>query len=558
MKKVLIALLVLAGLAVAVFFYLRDRKLTDFEPQLIEKISGLVHDATNGLYQLDISSLEVDVLNARVTLFNARLSPDSSVLARLDSLRRAPNEVFFLEVDRLNIEGIDPSLLVETSVIDLDTLLITKPRIRIYHTHREYNDALPVDTTPIDQLILKDMDRIKLNRLLIQDADLEHYNVTQDKKMAIQKVTVDIQDILIDSASVLDTTRILFAKDAQVRFEDYVYSTPDSVYNIMVGGVFISAAKKDLELSNVALKPRVSRQQFVKQQKEVKELYTLNFKKVVLNEINWWSLLNDQILFAESAELSNGNLEVYCNRSLPPFSGSKIGNYPHQALMKLPIDLHIKEMTISNFDIEYEEYNPNSKKAGVLSFSNASGKLTNVTNNIAIIERNPLMVANARASLMGKAAIQATFTFNLARHKEGIFSVDMSMGKMDGTTLNTVTEPLGMFSVKSLNIQSINSRINGSDYRGNGRVTILYDDLKIVPLKQDDEEGLKERGFLGFLANTFVVKSDNVKGDKQRITNPVYTRETSKSFFALIWKTLLTGILEAVGAPPALAKPKED
>lgn len=558
MKKLLIVIGVILALGLALFFYLRDRKLSDFEPQIISRLAELVRNGTDSLYRLEIGNLEVDILNSRVTLLDARLFPDSAVLEKLDLVKNAPNEIIFLEVDRLNIEGITPAILLQNRVIELDTLIIQKPRIKVFHSDREYNQHKPVDTTPIDQKILAAVDRIKLNRLLIQQADFVHINLAEDNRETVfQQTTIDFHDILIDSNAVNDRSRILFAKEAQIRFSDYVFATGDSLYMLKAAAVFVSAARKELVLTDVSLKPRISKENFVKQSKELRELYTLNFKQISFHDVNWWQLLNEEMLRAQSAELKDGNLEVYCNRSLPPFSGSKVGNYPHQALMRVPLDIYISQMHISNFDIEYQEYNPNSEKTGVLSFTNASGTISNVTNNALQIETNKKMVAKAKAFLLGHTQVNASFSFDLARHKSGIFSVDMNIGKMDGTKLNKVTEPLGLFTLKSANIHSIAAKINGSDHSASGTVRLFYDDLKLVPLKADGEEGLKERGFLGFLANTFVVKSENLPNRDPRVSSPTYQRETNKSFFALIWKTLLSGLLESVGAPAKLAIPKE-
>jgi hypothetical protein len=167
------------------------------------------------------------------------------------------------------------------------------------------------------------------------------------------------------------------------------------------------------------------------------------------------------------------------------------------------------------------------------------------------------MVATARASLLGLVPVFATFSFNLPKAKEGEFSVDFEMKSIDAEKLNVVTHPLGMFSVKEGKINSLAARINGNNYHANGTVSLFYKGLKIVPLKLsgDDSGALKERGFLGFLANAFVVKSENIAGEEARIARLQYERDINKSFFALIWKTLLSGMLEAVGAPADLAKP---
>lgn len=129
------------------------------------------------------------------------------------------------------------------------------------------------------------------------------------------------------------------------------------------------------------------------------------------------------------------------------------------------------------------------------------------------------------------------------------------MNAIQGPKLNKVTHPLGLFSIKEGKINSLKAHIEGSNYKGAGTVELFYTDLKVLPLKPSEEGELKERGFLGFLANAFIVKSDNIPGEDQRIAKAEYDRETNKSFFALIWKTLLSGMLESIGAPADLAKP---
>lgn len=555
-KRLIIIPLILIAIAAAVFIYLKQTKLQDFEPQIIDKLAELVREGTDGLYKLEVGSLEIDLIDSRISLVNARLLPDSVTLLKFERENRAPNDVIILSVDKLNIEGVAPAAFMQSRVLDLDTLIITNPKIEVRHTKRAYNENKIKDTTPVEKRILEKIDRIKLSRLLIQDAQLVHINVSNDnKRNHLDSVTIDILDVLIDSASVKDTTRLLYAKDIQIRMQNYEYRTPDSVYLIKAGEVFISASKKDMFFSNVALEPRLSRKEFVRKQREVRELYSVSFEEVKFESVNWWGFANEEQLIADSAFLKNGKLEVYCNRSLPPFSGSKVGNYPHQALMKIPFEVHVQKLDIQNFDIAYVEFNPRSEQEGRLFFNNASGTIRNATNIPSLIEKNPAMTARASASLLGEVQIFASFRFDLNRHESGNFGVDISMNAIQGPKLNKVTHPLGLFSIKEGKINSLKAHIEGSNYKGAGTVELFYTDLKVLPLKPSEEGELKERGFLGFLANAFIVKSDNIPGEDQRIAKAEYDRETNKSFFALIWKTLLSGMLESIGAPADLAKP---
>ena len=65
MKKIWIAVSIIAVLVVTGFFYLKFRKSKDFEPLIKSKLQQLVKDGSNGLYALEIEKIEVDVINSK-------------------------------------------------------------------------------------------------------------------------------------------------------------------------------------------------------------------------------------------------------------------------------------------------------------------------------------------------------------------------------------------------------------------------------------------------------------------------------------------------------------
>jgi len=58
---------------------------------------------------------------------------------------------------------------------------------------------------------------------------------------------------------------------------------------------------------------------------------------------------------------------------------------------------------------------------------------------------------------------------------------------------------------------------------------------------------LKKRGLLSFIANNFILIESNPKKQKVRTETAVYKRNIHMSFFNVIWKTLLIGILKTLG-----------
>ena len=123
--------------------------------------------------------------------------------------------------------------------------------------------------------------------------------------------------------------------------------------------------------------------------------------------------------------------------------------------------------------------------------------------------------------------------------------------------LNPVVEPLGLFNIEKGEILSVVANIKGDNLKGGGLVTFLYDNLKINTLKKGGENQLKKRRLINFLANTFLVKNENTGiGKKPRTEIVTYNRNIKLSFFNVIFKTILIGIMKTVGLGVAVSKLK--
>lgn len=549
-KKLLIIIAVIAVLGIAAYFYLKTRKLNDFEGVLKSKLENAVSKGSNGLYHLEIEKLEADVLKSRVLLLGVTLTPDSLRLQQLDEQQAAPNTVFTLEFKQLALDGIDIAKVISDKSIKLDVLYLKEPDVTIRFTKRPYaKKALP-DSIPLYERIAKDVGFLSITKLLIQDADVRYINNSKQKTSVYNKVNLDFENILIDSNATKDTTRFLFAQNMRWQMSDYTSKTADSLYTLKLDTVQLDAAAHTFTIKGFALQPRGDVRYFKKYLKYRKDRYDLAAGSITLNHIDWQALMEEEGFIADSAYLQDVKFNSFCDRSWDGDGQPKIGNYPHQSLLKLKVPLHIGHIKVRNMDIVYTEYNPNSGKTGKLSFMNANGLLTNVTNIPERYAKEPLFIASAHAMFMGKIPLDAKFTFNLAKADKGNFAVDATMGAFDARLLNeNAAIPLGMFEINSCNIQHLKTHIDGNNYNSSGWVDLVYDDLKISALKKDEDNGdVKKRGFLSFIANTFVVnKSHPEKKEKNGVHNVAFKRYTEKSFFNLIWKTLLQGITEAVG-----------
>ncbi len=539
-----IAAIIVVAIVLSIFLYLRFRKSTDFEPLIKEKLVTLVSKATNGLYILSISNIEVDVLSSTVTASGISMLPDSARMAELDSARLLPDDIFKLTVDGLTITGLSPTDFIDKDNISATQLLLNAPNVHITHKKRNYNEPA-TDTSNLYERIAGNNKSYALQNLLLKDAHITHSNLDGKKQETVfEHVTVSMDDILVSAAAAADSSRFLFAKDATISLKNYKTVSPDKRYNISIDSLLVKPGKRSLLASNIKYSPRLSKEQFGKAAGMMKERYDVHFKQITATNIDWWTLLANDGMQAEQVSIDGGSIQVYLDRRLPPPTETKMGKYPHQLVKKIDMPVNLRQLKVTGLLVKYEEVNPKSGQAGIVSFHNCTGLVKNITNDAAAIEKDPLMKAHAEASFMNEGALKADFTFNLARAATGDFKVTAELGPMNGTQLNRATEALAMVKIEEMQLDKMEATVTGNDKVGNGNIRFTYHDLKISALKKDDEGDLKKKGLLSFIANSFVVKRDGETPAKTYETQ--YERDPYRSFFNTVWQPVSMGILKAV------------
>jgi hypothetical protein len=169
------------------------------------------------------------------------------------------------------------------------------------------------------------------------------------------------------------------------------------------------------------------------------------------------------------------------------------------------------------------------------------------------IRQHPTVDFDATALLLHKSPMKFKFNFDLANHATGAFSANVDIGELDNETVNPVGKPLGLFYVKTGKMSSGTISITGNKTIANAKISMLYDDLHLVPLKAGPDGDLKKKRVSGWIGNILFIKNSNPK-DGEIIRRPEYNfvRKPGANFFSLLWNTTLKGILLTFGIPVKL------
>lgn len=540
-------IVVISGIIAGVAWYFGRQ----WKPMLDRQLKQMVLEATDSLYSVDYSGFTLNLVSGNIHVKNFRLIPNKEVYRKLVELKKAPDNVFDLQVKELVVRNFHPKRLYSEKKLNINSIIIDNPTLFITNRRQPYNDTVRSGKPKtLYQTISTVFKEVRVNDIRFKDIDFTFENRSRKpyRKTIIKNLNVSAVDLLIDSLSETDKARFYHTRKIDLRLQEYKIATPDSLYHLVFKGSSFSTADRQFLIENMSLKPRYSRTAFYKKVGIAKDRFDLSFDNLSLRNIDLRLFAREQKLFAGSMAIRKGSVFVYNNRAYRKKGEDKTGKFPHQQLQKLALDLKIDTLRLRNVGITYAEYNPRSKRTGAINFNNTSGRFYNVTNDASSLRKNNIMTAELTTSFMNAGEMNLDFSFNLTS-KRGAFAYSGSLRNMNGVAFNKITRPLGMIEIKSLWIENLKFKVTANDRVARGKTDFYYKNLSVNILKKEDESRkLKSQGLISGVANVFVIKEDNPNNKGKFTPGTVYyERSDDESFFAYLWKGLFSGVKESVG-----------
>ncbi|SOD17440.1 hypothetical protein [Pedobacter xixiisoli] len=550
LKWILGVLLFITLIIVSASWYISIK----IKPFVQQELGAIVNKATNGLYDIRFNKVSVNPLTGNASLTEVRLVPDTNVYRKLVAQKKAPNNLYVIELQKLSIKKFHPFKIYFDKKLEIDLILFDKPHITMVNKSFAFNeDKLPQpEKSPYDY-IKNIFTALHVRTIDFKNASFKYVNNNKAKQDidTISNITITLKDWLIDATSAKDKSRFYLLKDAYVYMNNYTYATPDSMYYIKASQFEFSASSKKLNIKEFSLQPRYSEQEFAKVNGYARDRYSLQLNNIDLHGINLFSYIKNREVLADEMNIANGTLSVFNDNSYPKLVKDKTGKFPHQLFQKIDIPITIKKINLNQLDISYAEFDEKSGQRGRISFNNTSGVISNVTNQYKNKKKNPIIEANLESYLMEQGKLNVGFKFNVMAPKAD-FSYQGQLLNLDGRQLNYITRPLAMVQIKSCLVRSLAFDIKANEDVATGKVKFTYNDLSLGLMKKHEGgERLKRLGILSLLTNAMVIYSDNPSVDGKFTAAPIhYKRKPTGSFFNFVWKTLFQGVKYSVGFTP--------
>ena len=537
-----LALIIIFGSA-ATYFSLR------WKPLLTEKIKAGVFYGSYHLYKIDFKDIHLNLLTGSVVLDSVTLAADTAVYHTLRKNNLAPAHLLDLKLKHLHVRGVGILTAYFKKKLEVDAIVLHHPAIKLIYQKVEKRPDHRIDEKTLFQEISKSLKSIHVGKLNIVNARLHYFNAAIAKKQhSVQLLNVEVQDFLLDSTSHEDRSRVYYAKEIAFELIGFQSLTKDSMYTLKADTINGSAKNRTLLIKDLKMIPMFEALAFTRKYKTQKDRYDLHFQQAAFRGIDFVKLNQDGSLHAQSLTLGPGKAGIFMNRELPPPAIDKGNNFPHLALKRMSMPLHLDTLNINDIHVAYTEYNPITRKSGTVDLDHLKGEILNVTNDSSMLLKNNHAIANFSARIIKAANINVHLDFNLTA-KDGAFSYSGQIGPMDMKALNPLSRSLGLVKIEEGRVKKADFNFHGNLKGSSGTLRFHYDDLKVTLLKEaEDGEPAKKKGLLSFIANAIVIKDSNpAEGQELRVAKVEFKRTPAASFFNLLWKSVFVGIRETIG-----------
>ena len=518
-----------------------------------DKLENAIAKKSDGLYKIKYDSLGINEIAGDLSVTNMNIVYDSTKYAALIKNGSTPSILLKINIPGINISGVKtPRALIDKEIV-AHKLQITNPTIEIFYTHSGKDSSRHVPAKEIYEQILGNLSLIRIDSAEIRNATIITKSLGKEKdSMLFTNTNITLVNVNVDSTSSTDTTRVLFAKEMNFTCEKLSWYASTKLYRYTIDQIVFNSADKDLTIQHIGVNPQLSEDAFAKSLRFQSDRFDADFNMIRIKNVSTRQLMNEELI-ADALEVNGGNVKIYRDLNIRRDNINRSGTYPHQQIMLAPIPFLVPKAIFSNIFIGYREKNDITKQVGDVRFYNCFFNINNLTNKRTALEKNNICSIDLTTRLLNVAPAKVSLLLPIG-NKEGKFSIEGSAGGADATTLNKLIVPMGMARIKKGNVNSVYFKLKGNNYRADGSVTVLYDNLNIEFLEMDDDKTFNKKHITSFISN-IVLKNSNPDDGETRVGEVHHERDMNRSFYNLIWKSVFEGMNKTIGNKRKMKRP---
>ncbi len=491
-------------------------------------------------------------------------------------LQKEKQKIKKIEIPEINITSFDLDKILRDRELSLHKINIERPSIELLGGTE--NRVSNKDSTKWEEKILDKLNHIKIGEIKVENGQFKEQQktiVAPSLEKYVYSGEDELEDLIPKSKilenQINDFSTTIYGwqidKDSanteqkQIHLDSINFYSEDSKiylddgYSILKWrGLDISSSQKKMTLNSLYLAPSMPKNEYFFRKEFQTDCITLQSGEIKVLDLNVLSLLNKKEVVANTVDVNDLQILITRDKTYPYAENPQPPPLPQVFLMNLENYVKLDTINVTGA-IEYNEQyqtsiadTTNQFSLARVSLEDLRVEITGITNDSLILEAGDVIKLRAEADFMGSnSLLEIDFKIN-PLSPNGAYEYKGRLEKMDLEVLNPLLETAVYVKVKSGRAKGMKFIVRANNDYSTGRMKFKYQNLEVEVLKNPN----KNRGdlkaiIMSFIANNFVIISDNPKIVFLRKGKIFYRRDPSKYIFNYWVKSLLTGITSSIG-----------
>ena len=506
-------------------------------PWIENKLATQLDSLNQASIQLKYADLNVNILSGSADINEVSYNSEDSA------------NVYEITFDKLRIDGLGVMSFLMNKEIKFDDILLENP-------HLKWTRKTVIDSTYQQQ---ENEEKKKLPSILVKN-----FRTTSGSFAILNRNEETINPLLTGEFKLaLDQLRVDSAERQRFKFFDLhnlvfdlrnvEMNMPDSLFKMSIKEIDVDLLAGSVHIDSIHYNSRYKKFKIGHVANHEIDWMDVTTKSIDIAGINTEMIISQGLYLIQCITINDLNASIFRDKPLV-FPNKPDTKLLHQIMAELGVKVNIDTIKVKKADIQYEEFVKQAVGPGVVSFNNLYASVYNITNIDTLSEKvKHRAYMDAQCNVMNKTLLQASFSFPL-REGIGKYTASGKMKDADLADFNPMLQEVAFVKIEKGHLIDLSFEFNYDLYRSDGSMNFIYEDLKINTLDKESNEstGLGEE-IKSFLANTFIVKTNNKADNSFRVGAISAERDPKKSVFNYWWKSLLTGFRSSTG----IQEPKE-
>ncbi|WP_420316204.1 hypothetical protein [Ekhidna sp.] len=267
--RLLLGILLILGGAFTSIFFLGKYYAGDI-------LNTVIKRETNGFYQLNFESLDLDLLESRITLKSLRLQADSTQ----DFSALGLNNIYEIQLEELIIDLESVYALYMDKELIIKNVRVVDPNIDMVTLENSKQTKFSFEAGNMYRAISDYLKVLKIDYFRIQDGELQY----DGDQFALGKIDFIVKNLVMDSVS--RKNKVFYSEEIELEIRNQLFHLPDSIHEITFDKFVLSTSDSILSFENLRVQPMASSNVTFEGQNEV-NVYEIHVPKLSFKGVDY-------------------------------------------------------------------------------------------------------------------------------------------------------------------------------------------------------------------------------------------------------------------------------